>query len=68
MFIELNIFKLPKTFNLSYTKNYTLLEISKMILGKNNNYFEIENTLKTNNYRGDGTILNNMNIGLLFKL
>jgi hypothetical protein len=37
-----------------------------MILGKNNNYFEIENTLKTNNYRGDGTILNNMNIGLLF--
>jgi len=58
---------LPKTFNLSYTKKYTLLEISKMILGDNDNYlFEIDNTLitKTNNYCGDGTILNDMNIGL----
>ena len=57
---------LPKTFNLSYTKKYTLLEISKIILGDNDYLFEIENTLieKTNNYCGDGTILNNMNIGL----
>ena len=58
---------LPKTFNLSYTKKYTLLEIAKMILGDNDNYlFEIDNTLitKTNNYCGDGTILNDMNIGL----
>ena len=57
---------LPKTFNLSYTKKYTLLDIAKMILGDNDYLFEIENTLieKTNNYCGDGTILNNMNIGL----
>lgn len=58
---------LPKTFNLSYSKKYTLLEISKMILGDNDNcLFEIDNTLitKTNNYCGDGTILNDMNIGL----
>jgi len=58
---------LPKTFNLSYSKKYTLLEIAKMILGDNDNYlFEIDNTLitKTNNYCGDGTILNDMNIGL----
>ena len=56
---------LPKTFNLSYTKKYTLLQISKMILG-DNNLLEIDNTLitKTNNYCGDGTILNDMNIGL----
>jgi GDP-L-fucose synthase len=56
---------LPKTFNLSYTKKYTLLEIAKMILG-NNYLFKIENTLneKTHNYCGDGTILNDMNIEL----
>jgi GDP-L-fucose synthase len=56
---------LPKTFNLSYTKKYTLLEIAQMIL-EDNKLLEIDNTLieKTNNYCGDGTILNNMNIGL----
>jgi GDP-L-fucose synthase len=56
---------LPKTFNLSYTKKYTLLEIYKMILC-DDHLFEIENTFseKTNNYCGDGTILNDMNIGL----
>ena len=54
---------LPKTLNLSYKKKYTLLEIAKMILG-DNKLLKIENTSKTNNYCGDGTMLDDMNIGL----
>ena len=59
---------LPKTFNLSYTKKQTLLEIAEMILGDNNlcGKIEIDNncSAKTNNYCGDGTILHNMNLHL----
>ena len=62
--------KLPKTFNLSYIKKYTLLEIAEMIIGNdekgNNGRIEIDHpfSAKTNNYCGDGTILNDMEITL----
>ena len=54
---------LIKTFNLSYQQKYKLSDIAKMIL-KNDNMIEVMNSNLTNNYCGDSSKLNKMNIEL----
>lgn len=55
--------KLPKTFNLSYTNKYKLSDIAKIILN-NSNQILIKDNSCSNNYCGDGTVLDNLSIGL----
>ena len=54
---------LIKTFNLSYQQKYKLSDIAKIIL-KNDNMIEVMNSNLTNNYCGDYSKLNKMNIQL----
>lgn len=54
---------LIKTFNLSYQKKYKLSDIAKLILN-NDNMIEIINPNLINNYCGDSSELNKMNIQL----
>jgi nucleoside-diphosphate-sugar epimerase len=54
---------LVKTFNLSYKEKYKLSDIAKMIL-KNNSMIDIINPSLTNNYCGDSSQLDQMNIKL----
>jgi GDP-L-fucose synthase len=54
---------LPKTFNLSYTNKYKLSEIALMIIN-NKDQIEIIDGSCSNNYCGDGNMLDNLCIGL----
>jgi dTDP-4-dehydrorhamnose reductase len=54
---------LVKTINLSYQQKYKLSDVAKMIL-RNDNIIEIVNPNLTNNYSGDSTELDKMNIHL----
>ncbi len=54
---------LVKTFNLSYKEKYKLSDIAKIIL-KNNSMIDIINPTLTNNYCGDSSQLDKMNIEL----
>ena len=55
--------KLPKTFNLSYTNKYKLSDIANIILN-NKEQILIKDDSCSNNYCGDGTVLDNLSIGL----
>ncbi len=55
--------KLPKTFNLSYTNKYKLSDIANIILN-NKEQILIKDNSCSNNYCGDGTVLDNLSIGL----
>jgi len=54
---------LPKTFNLSYTNKYKLSEIALMIIN-NKDQIEIIDGSCSNNYCGNGNMLDNLCIGL----
>jgi GDP-L-fucose synthase len=54
---------LPKTVNLSYTKKYKLSEIALMIINNKSQIEVIEGSC-SNNYCGDGNMLENLCIGL----
>ena len=54
---------LPKTINISYTKKYKLSEIALMILS-DKDLIEIHNSTLTNNYCGNGNLLNHLNLEL----
>ena len=54
---------LPKVFNLSYTNKYKLSNIAYMILN-NKEQIEIYDNLCSNNYCGDSSVLDNLNLDL----
>ena len=54
---------LPKTINISYQKKYKLSEIAELILG-NKDLIQIGDDTLKNNYCGDGSLLNSLDIQL----
>jgi nucleoside-diphosphate-sugar epimerase len=59
----INLNKLPKTINISYKKKYKLSEIAELILG-NKQLIRIDDDTLENNYCGDGSLLNSLDIHL----
>ena len=59
----INLNKLPKTINISYQKKYKLSEIAELILG-NKHLIRIDDDTLENNYCGDGSLLNSLDIQL----
>ena len=55
--------KLPKTFNLSYSTKYKLSDIAKIIMGKSEQII-INDNVCSNNYCGDGSLIQNFNLDL----